>query len=106
MTTPERGSERMTAEMIGGFMAMLRASGASDGVQSAVRQILENDGMVTTGAACRVMGVHRRTLRRMCEAQGLRRVSRRGRVGALVDLPALLAAGGYQGYAAAGGAGK
>lgn len=69
---------------------MLASAGASEEACGAVRAILEDDGMVPTRAACRALGVSACQVRRLCDRHGVRRVSRLGRGGALVNLPQLL----------------
>ena len=68
---------------------LILADGGSREAADAVRGLLEDDGMVSTGVACRVLGVSRWTLRRMCERVGARRETRIGRGGSRVHLPSL-----------------
>jgi hypothetical protein len=82
----------MTARQIDMVAGMAQELGASEAAARSVRAALENDGMVSTGQACRALGVSLWTVRRMCERHGVRRVSRMGRGGSLVDLAGLRAA--------------
>jgi crotonobetainyl-CoA:carnitine CoA-transferase CaiB-like acyl-CoA transferase len=79
----------MTGKTIDCVAGLLEGSGCSAPTVAAVRTVLASDGWATTSQACRALGVSLWTVRRMCERHGVRRVSRMGRGGSLVDLAGL-----------------
>jgi len=70
---------------------LLKADGISAKTVDTVRAVILNDGMVSMSHARRVLNLDPQTIKRMCQRHGIRRESRFGRKGSIVDLPALLA---------------
>jgi Asp/Glu/hydantoin racemase len=68
---------------------LLKADGISDAAIKTALAVIRDDGMVTTTQASRALQVSTKTVKRMCASHGVRRVSRHGRQGALVDLVSL-----------------
>ena len=82
----------MTVKAVDMVAAVAETAGASGRAVKSLRALLANDGMVTTGDACRTLGVSTWTMRRLCRKHGIRRETRLGRGGSLLDLGALQAA--------------
>ena len=70
---------------------LLTADGISASTVETVRAVIRNDGMVSMSHARRVLNLDPQTIKRKCQRHGIRRESRFGRKGSIVDLNALLA---------------
>lgn len=80
--------EKSTIEIIG---TLARRDGVSAKTIETALDVLANDGMVAMTQARKVLNLSARTIKRMCEQNGIRRDSRFGRKGSVVDLNALRA---------------
>lgn len=74
---------------IGMIKTLAQRDGVGEKAIETALDVLRNDGMVSMTQARKVLNLSARTIKRMCERNGIRRESRFGRKGSTVDLVAL-----------------